>query len=39
MASALSAGRACSLVFVPRLNRWRGDATIELEVREIRVAE
>lgn len=37
MAPALSARRACSLVFVPRLNRWRGDAKIELEVREIQV--
>ena len=37
MAAALSAARACSLVFVPRLNRWRGDVKIELEVREIRV--
>jgi single-stranded-DNA-specific exonuclease len=37
MAGALSAKRACSLLFVPRLNRWRGEAKIELEVREIRV--
>jgi hypothetical protein len=37
MAAALTARRACSLVFVPRLNRWRGDVKIELEVREIRV--
>ncbi len=37
MAAALTASRACSLVFVPKLNRWRGEAKIELEVREIRV--
>jgi single-stranded-DNA-specific exonuclease len=39
MAAALSARRACSLVFVPRLNRWRGEAKIELEVREIRLTK
>ena len=39
MSEALSLRRACSLVFVPRLNRWRGDAKIELEVRDIRIAE
>jgi single-stranded-DNA-specific exonuclease len=39
LAPALSARRACSLLFVPRLNRWRGDAKIELEVREIRLAK
>ena len=39
MGSALTAGRGCSLVFVPRLNRWRGEAKIELEVREIRLTK
>ena len=37
MAPALSARRACSLLFAPKLNRWRGETKIELEVREIRV--
>ena len=39
MAAALSARRACSLLFVPRLNRWRGDTKIELDVREIRLTK
>jgi len=38
MARDLERAGRCSLAFVPRLNRWRGEERLELEVRDIKVA-
>jgi len=38
LAAALERCRRCSLAFVPKINRWRGTESIELEVRDMKVA-
>ena len=37
MADALNRSNLCSLAFVPRINRWRGTESVELEVRDIKI--
>jgi single-stranded-DNA-specific exonuclease len=39
MASKLAEVRKCSIAFVPRINRWRGEESIELDVRDIKFNE
>jgi len=36
VAGALADAGVCSMVFVPRVNRWRGRESVELEARDIR---
>jgi len=37
-AEAIERRGACSIAFVPRLNRWRGQETVELDVRDIQLS-
>ena len=39
LAEEMGRHRTCALAFVPRLNRWRGRESIELEVRDIKLGE
>jgi len=39
LATELERSAACSLAYVPRLNRWRERESIELEVRDIKIGE
>ncbi len=36
-ADRLNAARTCSIAFVPRLNLWKGEQKVELDVRDIQV--
>ena len=39
LADKLGRSRRCDLAFKPRLNRWRGKESIELEIQDIRISE